>query len=206
MCKVIRMAAREARTQNPRGEGGRLRQDIVAAATALVEETGSEDAITLRGVARKVGISAPSVYGHFENVDAIVMAVVAEAFAELEVALQAAGEAAAPGEHLRAIARAYLDFAHHRPHRYRVMFARHRTDPGMAMNQPRAAEELLGGQAFNTLVNAVGGAEPDARAFTDATVLWVAIHGYASLQDSVPAFPWPAQADMLDTLLDRLNT
>jgi AcrR family transcriptional regulator len=184
-----------------------LRRDIVAAATTLVEETGSEDAITLRGVARKVGISAPSVYGHFENVEEIVTAVVADAFAELDATLAAAGGSAPTGEHLQAVCRAYLEFARERPHRYRVMFGRHRTNPSAAMTAPRSAEDLLGARAFGTLVSAVAGTagtEPDATTFTDATALWVAIHGYASLQDAVPAFPWPDPGEMLDILLGRL--
>ncbi|MDR7364178.1 TetR/AcrR family transcriptional regulator [Nocardioides marmoribigeumensis] len=195
------------RTRNPRGHGEKLRRDIVAAATALIEETGSEDAITLRGVARKVGISAPSVYGHFESVEAIVAAVVADAFAELDAALEAADGSASPAEHLQAVCRAYLEFARDRPHRYRVMFGRHRTNPRAAMTEPRAAENLLGAQAFGTLVSAVArtaGTEPDATTFTDATALWVAIHGYASLQDAVPAFPWPEPGEMLPILLGRL--
>ena len=48
------------RERNRRGEGGKLRADIVAGATQLLEDTGSEDAVTLRAVARQVGISAPS--------------------------------------------------------------------------------------------------------------------------------------------------
>jgi AcrR family transcriptional regulator len=207
---VVKVSRTRRRTQNRRGEGEKLRGDIVAAATELLEETGSEDAITLRGVARQVGITAPSVYGHFDNVDAIVMAVVGDAFEELEVALADAlddqGDTSSAEARLRAVCRAYLDFARESPQRYRVMFRRHRTGPN-AMSAPRPAPDLLGGRAFGLLVDAVGGsADPGGlgHAVTDATVLWVAIHGYASLLDAVPAFPWPEPDDLLDTLIQRL--
>jgi AcrR family transcriptional regulator len=49
------------RARNRRGEGSKLRADILAAATRLLEQTGSEEAVTLRAVARQVGISAPSI-------------------------------------------------------------------------------------------------------------------------------------------------
>jgi AcrR family transcriptional regulator len=202
----------QGRSQNRRGEGARLRGDIVAAATALLEETGNEDAITLRGVARRVGIAAPSIYGHFDDVSSILMAVVADAFDELSAALhqamEASGAVAGGGDPLRAVCGAYLDFARDQPHRYRVMFGRHRESAGSAlMTEPRPANQLLGAEAFTTLVASVAahsGAQPEADATTDATALWVALHGFASLQAAVPAFPWPDPAAMLNILLERL--
>ena len=53
------------RHRNPRGQGTRLSEDIVAGALALIERTGSAEAVTLRAVAREAGIAAPSIYAHF---------------------------------------------------------------------------------------------------------------------------------------------
>ena len=185
-CKVTHIASR--------GEGERLRDDIVRAAADVLEETGNEDAITLRGVARKVGIAAPSIYRHFKNVDEIVLAVMANAFAELDVALEAPAGAGTSVDRLRAVCEAYLDFARNRPHRYRVMFGRHReTQRTPVITEPRPADELLGAAAFTMLVAAVAahiGEETGPKTSADATTLWVALHGYASLQAAVPAFPW----------------
>ncbi|XVQ88405.1 TetR/AcrR family transcriptional regulator [Microbispora siamensis] len=194
------MSIEGQRARNRRGEGGRLREEIVTAATALLEETGSEDAITLRGVARQAGIAAPSIYAHFAHRDAIVDAVVARAFAELGAALAAAVESVDnPAARLRALCEAYLAFAEERPHRYRVAFERRRSGPAEA----RAVENLSGGQAFGRLVAAVaeagGGDSPEL----DATALWVALHGYAVLSAGVPAFPWPGRERMLERLLAR---
>ena len=80
------MSSAAGRARNPRGEGGRLRADIVAAAHALLDEAG-EDAVTLRAVARRVGISAPSIYAHFADRQAILLAVATDAFAELAASL-----------------------------------------------------------------------------------------------------------------------
>jgi AcrR family transcriptional regulator len=75
------------RVRNARGEGDRLRSDIVGAARAILLEEGHEAAITLRAVARRVGIAAPSIYPHFPSAAAIVQAVVVEAFGDLNASI-----------------------------------------------------------------------------------------------------------------------
>jgi AcrR family transcriptional regulator len=182
-----------------------LRSDIVAGAASVLEETGSEDAVTLRAVARRIGIAAPSIYGHFPNRDTMVLAVIAEAFEELDAALVTAATSAAQADHLRVVCRAYLQFAASRPHRYRVMFARHRGGDTGTTNEPRLADELLGATAFGRLVEAVAHhqGEPSASPLQPAIALWVALHGYVSLRSAVPAFPWPPEDTMLDDLITR---
>lgn len=186
------------RRRNPRGEGSRLRGDIVAAAASLLEDSGSEDSITLRGVARQAGIAAPSIYAHFADREAILAAVVAQAFAELDGALAAADGHSDPRQRLRLLCEAYLDFAGARPHRYRVVFGRHRVG-GVEV---KPLEELWGAQAFARLAASVAGCLPADRSPQVAAVsLWAGLHGYASLSASVPAFPWPDRQEMLDALL-----
>ncbi|MGZ4598174.1 MAG: TetR/AcrR family transcriptional regulator [Actinomycetes bacterium] len=204
------MATTPTRSRNRRGEGTRLRDEIVTAAAALLEETGSEDAVTLRAIARRVGIAAPSIYAHFADRDAILEAVVREAFTELAAAVQEAGteEPDAPGR-LRAVCSAYLAFADERPNRYRVLFGRHRREGTPRMTEPKSPDALLGAEAFDALVGAVracvesGDSTSDAPGH-DATALWVALHGFATLRASVPAFPWPDREALLTTLVDRL--
>lgn len=203
-CKVIRMTS--SRKPNRRGEGAKLRPEIVAGAAAVLEETGSEDAVTLRAVARKVGIATPSIYGHFDDRDQILLAVIADAFAELDAVLVAATTDVEASDHLAAACAAYLTFATTRPHRYRVMFARHRTGEAGSMNETRPTDELVGAAAFGRLVDAVA-RHPDTAGgspLEPAVALWVALHGYISLRDAVPAFPWPPEQAMLDDLIARI--
>src|SRR3954469_24853831 len=112
--------ATPTRARNRRGEGARLRADIVAAAVDLLDETGDEQAVTLRAVARKVGISAPSIYRHFPDRQAILLALAQETFAELADQLSEA-TGTDPVTRLRAVCAAYLDFAATRPQHYRMM-------------------------------------------------------------------------------------
>ena len=66
----------------------------MAAALALIERTGSAEAVTLRAVAREVGIAAPSIYAHFPDRDAVLMAVVVRIFDELTEAIEQGTEVA----------------------------------------------------------------------------------------------------------------
>ena len=84
----MKEALQGARRRNRRGEGGKLRADILAGATELLERTGSEEAVTLRAVARQIGISAPSIYPHFPDRDAIVDAIVDDAFGDFNAAIE----------------------------------------------------------------------------------------------------------------------
>jgi Bacterial regulatory proteins, tetR family len=59
-----------------------------------IERAGSAEAVTLRAVAREVGIAAPSIYAHFPDRDAVLMAVVVRIFDELTEAIAKGVESA----------------------------------------------------------------------------------------------------------------
>ena len=123
--------ARAHRQRNARGQGARLADDIVAGALALIERTGSEEAVTLRAVAREIGIAAPSIYAHFADREAIIMAVVLRVFDELSDAITR-GQAASgpdPVDRLVAGCEAYLTFGLEHPARYGVLFVLHGANP-----------------------------------------------------------------------------
>src|SRR5689334_11486362 len=104
-----------ARTRNPRGEGTRLRDEIVDGALHLVDAGGPE-AVTLRAVAREVGISAPSIYDHFADREAILAAAVQHGFAQLTAELEAARAGTDdPVAALDAGCAAYVRFAERNP-------------------------------------------------------------------------------------------
>jgi AcrR family transcriptional regulator len=89
MCVTL---AKDHRTRNRRGEGARLREEVIAAATRLIEEKG-QDAVSLRAIARSAGITAPSIYAHFEDLDDVLEAVVANTFDALAAYLRRGIEA-----------------------------------------------------------------------------------------------------------------
>src|ERR1700722_10514165 len=87
--------SRPRHRRNARGQGHLLRAEIIAGATAILERTGTEEAITLRAIAREIGITAPSISDHFADRPAIIDAVVADDLATLSARLAAAAEATA---------------------------------------------------------------------------------------------------------------
>jgi AcrR family transcriptional regulator len=194
------------RERNRRGEGGRLRADILAGATELLEQEGSEEAVTLRAVARQVGISAPSIYTHFADREAIVEAIVDSAFADFNAAIYAAIEAGSgPLARLRAGCAAYLLFAAERPNRYKLLFERQMLD--YAKDGPVPAIRI---ESFDALVKSLqdcidAGISASTDAHVDSVAIWVALHGYATLRAPMSGFPWPDTDVLLDRIIDGLG-
>ncbi|HTX86157.1 MAG TPA: TetR/AcrR family transcriptional regulator [Streptosporangiaceae bacterium] len=195
------------RERNRRGEGGKLRDDILTAAAALLERTGNEEAVTLRAVAREVGISAPSIYSHFpDGREAIVEAVVDQAFADFNAAIQDATDAAiaagaGPLERVRAGCAAYLRFAAERPNRYKLLFERQHRIGGDVPDVQIVGFDLLVRSIQDCVAAGISASTDPAR---DATAIWLALHGYATLPARLPMFPWPEREALLDRIIDGL--
>src|SRR3954453_3037560 len=190
-CKLSRVKSvaegPAARTRNRRGEGGKLREEILRAAAHLLEENGREDAVTLRAIARAVGISAPSIYAHFDDREQILDAVVAEAFEDLSEAISnwVERESEDPVRRLFAGMRAFVDFARQRPQRYRVLFGRIE-DGGPFEGGSDELSGPAGETAFGFLVDGIAncvrvGASDSTDPHGDAAALWAALHGFVSL-------------------------
>ncbi|MFE4422739.1 TetR/AcrR family transcriptional regulator [Streptomyces sp. NPDC056817] len=204
---------RPTRTRNPRGEGGRLRDDIVAAATELLDESSDGSSVTLRSIARRAGVAAPSIYRHFPDQPSIMLAVVQQAFAMLEAELRSARDAAGSDVRgrLLAICNAYLDFAHNHPGRYRTMFGGVWMPDLSDSSVIEGDVSLLSGPSLALLAGALDdcvragcatGNDPAA----DAVALWLGLHGLAHQRLMTVAFPWPADiAERLITALAHLK-
>ncbi|MBB4688063.1 TetR/AcrR family transcriptional regulator [Amycolatopsis jiangsuensis] len=202
-----------ARARNRRGEGARLRADIVAAAAELLDETGDESAVTLRSVARRVGIAAPSIYRHFPDQPSIMLAVVRETFAGLEAGLRTelASAGADPRRQLFAVCTAYLDFAQRHPGRYRTMFG------GLWMpdlgegSLSESDVSSLGDACLQVLAGALEACVSAGYSTTDdldadVVALWLGLHGLAHQRSVTVSFPWPADiAERLITALAHLE-
>lgn len=189
------------RTRNPRGSGELLRAEILNAAIALIDETNDPTSLTLRGIARRAGISAPSIYSHFDDLPALTEAVLQLSFRQLAGTVNAAmdREASAAAK-LLAAGRSYVQFGWAHKARYRLMFA----ESGYAEN---AVETFtLVAQSIQDCVDAGVSASTDPR--TDTWTIWAALHGVATLDK-------PSRADylrlgaldrtaMLETIIRRL--
>lgn len=193
------------RRPNRRGEGSRLREELLAAAVAMVETPGGEQ-VTLRSIARRVGIAATSVYLHFPDVDHLLAAVMRQGFDDLtEVTARAASQASGPVDALRRRCRAYCRFGLDHPRLYQVMFQDNL--PAVLSDDPAATP---GRQSFANLVAAVqhcletGTAPSHDDPFRLASLIWTAEHGIVLARIARPAFPWAPLDALVDEMVDRM--
>lgn len=101
-----------------------LTRAILDRATEQLAETGPA-ALSVRAVARDLGMASSAVYRYFPSRDALLTALLVEAFDELGAAVEAADAAVRRGDlrgRLRAIAGALRAWASAHPHRYALAF------------------------------------------------------------------------------------
>jgi AcrR family transcriptional regulator len=183
-----------------KGEGDRLRDEILEATERLLLETGSEEAVSIRAVARATGVTAPSIYRHFEDKTHLLFEVCARHFALLDTVIE---EAVAgiddPVAAMEARGRAYVRFGVEHPEHYRIMFM------GPAYTTPEQWGDLLTSGAFANLVGGIqamvdaGAIRDPGDVLTTALHVWANIHGLTSLLVARPSMPWPD----LDQLIDE---
>jgi AcrR family transcriptional regulator len=193
------------RQRNRRGEGARLRTELIDAAARLLESSGDAHAVTLTAVAREAGIATPSIYRHFADREQIIEAVVADRFQRLDHALtEAMATASEPAAALRACCQAYCRFGLEHPGHYQVLFSARL--PRHSAPTADGWSDRPGARVFGRLVAAVqacvdaGCAGPGEASFMAVNV-WVALHGIVSLRTSRPNHPWPPVAALVGAAL-----
>lgn len=194
------MADGARRARAVQGDGERLRDELIEAAATLLE-TGGPAAVTLRGVARAVGVAAPSIYLHFASRETLLVAALVHRFAQFGRSITSAlTTARTPAGRLRAGCRAYCQFAIDRPAAYEVLFS------GQAHRAVEALGDNVGLETFTPLVEAVSNAIDAGVArpgdpFAVARRTWTGLHGMSTLRTSLPDFPWNPLDEALDDLL-----
>jgi AcrR family transcriptional regulator len=192
------------RARNPRGQGERLRAALMEAAHELLLELGDQAKLSVRAVTARAGVSPNALYLHFADREALLNAVMIASYREFRAYLAAAvAPASSPLEQLHAYAAAYLEFADRRPGLYRVLFMTRVREgvPVPARGVASGADE--GVDAFNDFLEIVTLCLPDGPdPFTQATYVWAGLHGFATLRQAIPTFPWPARPDYLERLIE----
>ena len=130
--------------------------------------------ITLRGVARRAGISAPSIYPHFPDLQSILDEVLARGFTALDAKVAEAMVDPSPDARLVAGCLAYVRYAWEHRSRYQFMI----TGSGFAPDAIRTLARIE-----KALVQCAGtGLSTSTDPHSDAFLLWVGMHGMATLQ------------------------
>ncbi|MER7209503.1 TetR/AcrR family transcriptional regulator [Streptosporangium sp. NPDC000239] len=171
--------------------GGR-RERLRAETTAEIKQvalklmaTGGPDAITLRAIAREMGMTANAIYGYFATRDDLVTTLINEVYTALADAVDSAwAEAAAahPAGRIQTWARAFRDWALANPEGFRLIYG----DPVPGYQAPE------------------GGAAPDAahRVCTGIAALADAAWPYAESLYAHSDFQW---SDFDDGLLGKVR-
>ena len=186
---------------------GNLREALVEAALALVEERGNPE-FTLREVARRVGVTHAAPQRHFEDRAALVAAVAEEGFRGLRAHVERVGRLTHPRDpaaRLHALGVAYVQFAVQNPAHFRVMFSAELVDKSRHQTLQAASRAMhdflvqciVDGQRQGFFVKG----DPLEHAFA----AWSLVHGCAVLLiDGRGMGQRPA--DLIERVVARLHT
>jgi len=159
---------------------GDLKEALVEAAAAIVRTKGL-DALTLREVARRTGVSPAAPYRHFPDRRALVAAVAERGFERMQVAMMEGMKSAGGRAGFKQVALAYVSFGLTNPAEYRVMFGPEMADTRDFPSLRETSRGVLGGtaEAVSQLQKAglIGPGEP----WLIAVALWSTLHGLVML-------------------------
>ncbi|WP_026410778.1 TetR/AcrR family transcriptional regulator [Actinomadura oligospora] len=190
------------RGRNPRGQGSRLKEDIVAATLRLLDELGDDQALSLRAVARELRIAATSVYIHFADRDELVLATLERAHHDLMRAVDGAEQAQTdPVGRLRARVLLLGRWVQEHPGLYKVM---HESTLNRRASMAFKAELAERTTAAVQRCMDAGVAPSDDDAAVVSLDLRAAVHGVISMRVNQPDFPWPPFEDQVDRFLTKL--
>lgn len=161
---------------------GDLRQSLIEAACEHLLESGA-DTLSLRALARKVGVSQTAPYRHFESKSALFRAIALYGFELLAEETEAVSKQYEDDVE-RAfveIGVAYVDFARRHPEKYQLFF-----DSALVDFQESEALMQGGTRAFQVLLDVIErgieqGVFVDKPVHQVAGAVWSSVHGAASL-------------------------
>ncbi len=169
--------------KKPRGRyhHGDLRRALVDASREIIAEQGA-GALSLRGAARRLGVSHAAPLHHFKDKRELLAAVAAQGFDELATAMQRAEDRAGsdPRKRLNATGVAYVRFAAEHGALFRVMFgADLPRDATAALEQSSKAAFQILVDAAREVVSESGVGDEELPVVT--TAAWSVVHGLALL-------------------------
>jgi AcrR family transcriptional regulator len=190
------------RRPNARGHGELLRDEIVTAAVRMLEELADDEALSLRAVAREVSIAATSVYLHFPDRDALVLAAMQRCNEELVRGGDEAEQAheGDPAAQLRARTVSQFEWAQTHPGLYKVL---HESTVHRRLGMP--FKEVLLERTRSAVQRCMdAGVAPPGDAATVTIDFRTAVNGMLSQRINEPDLDWPPALDQIDRYLTKL--
>ena len=175
------------------------RRSLLEAAGVLLD-LGGVEAVTLREVGARSGVSRSAAYRHFADKESLLTVLAANALSDLSDALKvlAAGDQS-PKESLRSALLSLVTIGRTRPHLYRLMFTTPTGDPAAAARAAERAQDL-----FLDIVGRITGPRQAPRY---GALLLTSAHGITGLDLSghLDLDKWHTNAEeLIDTLISLL--
>jgi AcrR family transcriptional regulator len=171
------------------------RSALVRAASELLDE-GGPDAVTLRAVGARAGVSRGAPYGHFESKERLLTHLAIRTWDELAERVERlrSDADATPSGRLESALMTLIEVSRRQPHRYALMFSTPADDPESA-----AAATHLEDQFLAIVADLVG--EDDA--LRHGALLMSSAHGIAALELSghLTKEKWKVDAEQLVRML-----
>jgi AcrR family transcriptional regulator len=185
------------RQKSARGEGDRLRQDLLESAANLMAMHGDIESISLRSVARDAGVSPTAVYRHFPDHLTLLREASDYCWTNLRDALaNARSSSTDPFLSFRAHGEAYIQFAIDHPGQYRALFS-NKIDLGERSSAVGQACFQLLLDDVTTILHLL---DDDRDPHFVAAQVHTWIHGIVDLRNTHPDVPWPGTTELLDGL------
>jgi AcrR family transcriptional regulator len=159
-----------------------LRDACIVAAQEVIAERGIEN-LSLRDVARKLGVSHQAPYKHYPSRDHLLAEVMRRCFQRFAAHLDARQRFDDPAQDLESLGVQYLSYAQEHPLEYRLMFS---------TTWPESAESLDlvtdATHAFDVLRGVLRRMHGDSAAMReavelDALYIWSTVHGLAGVMN-----------------------
>jgi len=177
------------------------RRSLLEAAGVLLD-LGGVEAVTLREVGARSGVSRSAAYRHFADKESLLAVLATNALGELGDALEVlVNSADSPKDSLRSALLSLITIGRTRPHLYRLMFTPPAGDPAAAARAAERAQDL-----FLDLVGRITGPR-QARRY--GALLLTSAHGITGLDLSghMDLDKWHTNAEeLVDTLISVLPT
>lgn len=182
-------AGTRRRNRSPRGQGDRLRTEILAAAEQILIESNDVSALSIRAIAAAVGVTPPSIYLHFADRNDMVFAVCERQARQVDEAMEAAArDGDDPLDRIRRRGLAYLRWGLDNPEHYRIlMMSRPGATPDRYLEQRVAGGRGLEAVAADIAAAAEAGLiTHDRSPLEQAELFWMVVHGMVSMLIAKP--------------------
>ena len=162
-----------------------VREGCIAEALKIVEQNGVE-ALSMREVARRLGVSHQAPYKHFESRDHILAEIISRAYENFADHLEKASRAPGVEDEMMHLGLAYFEYAAQHPLQYRLMFSTALPDlnehPEMMKRANRAYSLLR--ESIAKLPSTQLAEDPAQLTERDALFVWAVVHGLSSALQS----------------------